>query len=570
MPTYEITAPDGKVLEITAPEGATQEQVLAYAQQSYQAQPKQRTMEERYAAAGIDPNEYSPTDGMSTAEKFFAGFGKSIYDTGRGIGQLFGQQSEADIDEARRLDAPLMDTGAGMVGNIAGQTAQIAAPVPAGAALKATSWAGRAAPYVGAAARSGAFGASQGVGTGETRGGNAATSAAFGVGGQGVASGAKALARGTASRIDKAVAGLARGADARGIRLSVPQLSENPMVRTVGSQLERLPFSGAAKRNDANQEAFNRAVGKSFGADAPKITPDVFAAAKRKLSNEFETLTARNNLAPTAQLVGDLRNVIDEADRLAVGDTGRVVRGWVDELLSKTGANGTIPGKAYQSFDSKIGKAMKAGGETANYLGAVRESVRKAMDSSISPRDAAKWAQVRGQWANMKTVEPLVGKSPAGNIPPSQLMGRVTSDGAGKVRMASGKGGELGELARIGQQFLKDAPNSGTADRLLVNSLIGGGLYGAQGVGLVSPETAAWAGAGLLGNRLAGRVLASKGLTMGNSKPLNGLARLMSQSPRLAPAAYGAAMAPEGLEIDIEGGTPVSEEEFRRMIREGR
>lgn len=45
MPTYQITAPDGKKLRITAPEGATQEQVLAYAQQNYKgqqaAQPKE-------------------------------------------------------------------------------------------------------------------------------------------------------------------------------------------------------------------------------------------------------------------------------------------------------------------------------------------------------------------------------------------------------------------------------------------------------------------------------------------------------------------------------------------------
>lgn len=39
MPVYQITAPDGKKLRITAPEGATQEDVLAYAQQNY-AQPQ--------------------------------------------------------------------------------------------------------------------------------------------------------------------------------------------------------------------------------------------------------------------------------------------------------------------------------------------------------------------------------------------------------------------------------------------------------------------------------------------------------------------------------------------------
>ncbi len=36
MPTYEVTSPDGRRFEVTAPEGATQEQVLAYAQANYQ------------------------------------------------------------------------------------------------------------------------------------------------------------------------------------------------------------------------------------------------------------------------------------------------------------------------------------------------------------------------------------------------------------------------------------------------------------------------------------------------------------------------------------------------------
>lgn len=35
MPTYEVTSPDGRKFDITAPEGATQEQVLAYAQQQF-------------------------------------------------------------------------------------------------------------------------------------------------------------------------------------------------------------------------------------------------------------------------------------------------------------------------------------------------------------------------------------------------------------------------------------------------------------------------------------------------------------------------------------------------------
>lgn len=41
MPAYEVTSPDGKTWEVNAPEGATQEQVLAYAKQQWTAQIKE-------------------------------------------------------------------------------------------------------------------------------------------------------------------------------------------------------------------------------------------------------------------------------------------------------------------------------------------------------------------------------------------------------------------------------------------------------------------------------------------------------------------------------------------------
>lgn len=47
MATYVITAPDGKEYEVTAPEGATQEQVLSYAQQNY----KQATRSQQRSVA---------------------------------------------------------------------------------------------------------------------------------------------------------------------------------------------------------------------------------------------------------------------------------------------------------------------------------------------------------------------------------------------------------------------------------------------------------------------------------------------------------------------------------------
>lgn len=62
-----------------------------------------------------------------------------------------------------------------------------------------------------------------------------------------------------------------------------------------------------------------------------------------------------------------------------------------------------------------------------------------------------------------------------GNISPAALLGRVTATGAKKEAVAAGRGGDLAELAAIGQQFLKDGiPNSGTPERLAAYGLLGG------------------------------------------------------------------------------------------------
>mgnify|MGYP001356735873 CR=1 FL=1 len=480
------------------------------------------------------------TDGMSFGDKLFAGIGKSAYDTARGVGQLFGVVDEQDVAEARARDEALMDTGAGLVGNIAGQALQMA--VPLGGGGRVASLLGRAAPYANAATRGAVFAGLQGTTEGENRATNAAIGGALGAAGQGVADFAGRIARGV--DMDEVTRGLLARAEDAGLRLNVGQVTENPMVRTIVSQMERLPFSGARATRDANQTAFNRAVGGTFGAADDKVTADVFRAAKGRIGGEFERLSEQNALRVTPELQATLSSISDDASRLTAGDgTGRAVSNWVNDLLSKA-EDGVIPGRVYQSFDSKIGKAMKAGGEAANYLGDVRGAVRAAMDESVAPADQAAWQLARQQWANMKTVEPLVAKAPTGDIAPAQLMGRVTADNAGKVRMASGGGGRLGELAQVGSRFFRQAPDSGTADRLMVNAGLLGSVLGAQQLDLISPEQAALLGGVLAGNRTALGILRNPAVVSGTSPVLQGAARTAALA-RTVPAAMGNARSRE-------------------------
>lgn len=90
-----------------------------------QGTPEFETVAQAYKVArqSAPVEKFDPTEGMSTGEKLRAGFGKSIADLAQGIGQNIGLVDRADVAESRRLNAPLMATGAGKVGDIAGNIA---------------------------------------------------------------------------------------------------------------------------------------------------------------------------------------------------------------------------------------------------------------------------------------------------------------------------------------------------------------------------------------------------------------------------------------------------------------
>lgn len=122
MARFEVTGPDGSKYEITAPDSMSEADVMKYAEQQFK--PKGKTAEQQMAE---DRKLYDPTSGMTTFDKAAAGFGKAIYDTGRGLGQMVGLVNRDDVAESRNRDQALMNTGAGIAGNVLGNVA-IAAP----------------------------------------------------------------------------------------------------------------------------------------------------------------------------------------------------------------------------------------------------------------------------------------------------------------------------------------------------------------------------------------------------------------------------------------------------------
>lgn len=174
----DVSLPDGSLIR-DVPEGTTREQLLGKLQLA--KHPAAQMLMQQMAAEQATAD----TSGMG---KFLAGAGKAVADIGLGARQLVGHASQQEVDETKKRDAPLMDTGAGMVGNIVGNVGMAVVPglgaAGAGKALAtpALQAAGRYAlsspATLGGIATQGGMGALQSglqpVATGESRLGNTA------------------------------------------------------------------------------------------------------------------------------------------------------------------------------------------------------------------------------------------------------------------------------------------------------------------------------------------------------------------------------------------------------------
>jgi hypothetical protein len=250
MPIAEIQLPDGSVAEIEVPEGATEQQILAFAEKELPAQLasfKAGPMMRQAAGAGIeaagqlaltdnpDPMQNQqpastlsseqlealgpapdPTRDMSGTERFIAGYGGVLPELARGtkqrmaekgnrkiLAQILSPQQQMtlgyaghgdrlqqkvipdedlaainkEVADARRFDAPLMNTAGGKSGKIVGT---IANTLP-------LMFMPGANTYTGAAATGAGLGYLQPTVEGESAGKNAIEGGAYGLAGKALA-----------------------------------------------------------------------------------------------------------------------------------------------------------------------------------------------------------------------------------------------------------------------------------------------------------------------------------------------------------------------------------------------
>lgn len=290
-------------------------------------------------------------------------------------------------------------------------------------------------------------------GDASTRASAAALGAAGGAGGVGVGALAGKAIGAVARPFGKPSADAAAAADrlaARGVDTTTAQATGSPALTDLNTALAKAPFAGKMQQTVAAQQQgqVNRAVANTFGSNATKLDTSALQAARDNLGQQFDDLSARNAVSSDSvdALQKQFGQILMQSISERGGDTSRVVGNKIGGILDKVADDGTIPGAAYKSLDSDLGRVMRStqNGELRNDLGTVRDSLRSAMDASITPEDQAAWAMARNQYANLMRAAPAIDFA-SGNVSIPKLYSAVQ---ARNPTVKFNGGGTLGTLAK--------------------------------------------------------------------------------------------------------------------------
>lgn len=253
-----------------------------------------------------------------------------------------------------------------------------------------------------------------------------------------------------------------------------------------GLRYSEAELGGGATANILDQQgraftdAAMRRAGGSGLADEAGMT-----ALQKRLSDGFTNISSRTTLTSDAQLGNDIGATLNRYGRLLETQQKPIIEGMADDIVARLASNGgKMSGVDYQAIRSDLSTSANSA-SNANLKGAfkgLRDALDNAMARSVSPDDAATWAQLRREYGNMKVLEKAAAgageAAGAGIISPAKLRQSAAAGRAGQYVRGEG---DFDRLARSGDTILRPLPDSGTASRVNAKTL--GGISGALGAG---------------------------------------------------------------------------------------
>lgn len=417
--------------------------------------------------------------GQHQPSSWIGKFGEAI---GLPTAQASARSTQAEVDESARTDAPLNATWGGMIGQGIGQTAAIAPALAAGAAAGIPAAGAMLAPtgYASAIGTGALQGALQPTPTGgNSVVGNTVLGGVGGAAGQFLGNTIGRLGQPVQDAIGAAYQKAVSVLDQAGVPLDAAQRSGSAFLNRLRSSFFDNPFTVGAQQELTGQQkqAFTRAALNTIGEDATAATQDVMGGAQQRINGVFRNVLNRNSVNISDDTLGRIGAIQAQAldeDKPAIA---RVAQRVVDSVRD----DGTVAGQSAYAIKKDLDRLASSNDSTLAYHARqLRSTVMDAINDSLAPQDQAAFAQARGQFANMKKLEGVIGED--GQISPSKLA-NVFNQRANRSTSVYGQGPqELYDLASAGKMLLPDKlPNSGTTARLAMQvgvPLIAGGGAG--------------------------------------------------------------------------------------------
>lgn len=477
MPTFRITAPDGRVFEVNAPEGATEKDALARVQQQYQ------TPTQRRGGSNVENVEKLP---MGQDQVLAIAAGRTFDKLGAGVKELglsasvagreaMDMQSGDQLRKLAALDevqkgndaayAPLREKHPFLTG--VGETGFLAA-TPVG---QATAMGRMGVPAVVAATNQ-----LLSYGSPKERAGNAAkegaVAAAGGVVGEGVRM-AVAPAKSALSAAQQQA--LKNASENVGYTPRASELTGNETLRRIEDAVARQPGGAGPMRDlmDKNSRVIGRHAAKAIGEDADELTTDVFARASERRGDTYNDLRSRANM-PVSQEIFDATKLAETL--LGRGDkTGAKKEAFdmIQRLKDELYETKAFDGGTYQSWASDLGSKAQELGKTNRTAAAALREVEKAMDKVARGKDAPAWTKAdREHAAQEMLMKPGVVNEQTGKVSQARVANEMERK-FGKNWKTGQITGEMADIGALGRALPPMREGSPTAGREAFGGLPG-------------------------------------------------------------------------------------------------
>lgn len=540
MAKFQITGPDGSKYEVTAPDDATEQQVLEYVQKNA-GPPANRPGAVERGVKGLAQGLRDPID---ASKQIFSRIGAAVGLPGAESAVKFWDADVKARDEAYKRDVRggQDDFDWGRFGGNLVATAPLSAAVPVGGGIVRAAGAGA----LGSGAVAGLQPVTQGdflteklrqVGTGAAAG--AASGAAANLIGRAISPSvapevAKLRAEGVTPTPGQILGGGFKSAEEK--LASVPVLGS---AIKVGQQRATEQF---------NEAAVNRALAP-IGAKLPKGTVgrEAIEYASTELGKAYDNaLNAVGPIGLDRQLSVDLRGVYGSLASLPKEKAEQFAR-IVQAEIGARAQNNVLTPEAMKAAESNLGSLARGYMRSQDFdqrqLGKAILDAQAALRASVerqAPAGAMEAVKAANAgWSNFKRVQRAAGYVGAddGVFSAAQLQSAVKALDPSKDKSRFAKGtAPMQDLSDAGKSVLTNrVPNSGTPDRLMAAGLAGGSLAG----GLLNPALALGAVPALMYTPAGQRAMAS--LLAGRQGATAGL---LSESAQRLAVPGGLALTP--------------------------